>query len=122
MVLRISVFAKCMELFTRNVLPQSQALRTRPDPLAGTNFTCRIVIVLLQMLVEILLCIGQAFLCNGSKHTVRGYPISAAAWCVLGTMSFHASADDSKGRCAVIVRPLGTIFRRKQNGFAKTVC
>lgn len=52
-----------------------QSFRTRADPLAGTDFARRVVIVLDQMLVEILLGIGQVLLRDRSKHTVRDYPV-----------------------------------------------
>jgi len=72
------------------------------------------------MLVEVTLGIGQVFLRHGGKHTVRGYPVCERPKRASHTNSALATAGDSKGTGAVIVRPLGTNFRRKQNDFAET--
>jgi hypothetical protein len=57
----ILVFTERMKLFARDFF-QSQPFRARADPLAGTDFTGGVVIVLRQMLVEILSASAR-FLC-----------------------------------------------------------
>jgi len=57
-----------MKLVTGDSSRQSQPFRTRADPLAGTDFTGGVVIILRQMLVEILFGIRQIFMGNRSKH------------------------------------------------------
>ncbi|MGO9585712.1 MAG: hypothetical protein ACLP2Y_05915, partial [Limisphaerales bacterium] len=49
------------------------AFRARADPLAGTDFARRVVIILRQVLVEITLGIAQIFLRNGGKHKALFY-------------------------------------------------
>ncbi len=75
MILRIPILAKRVKLLAGYIQLQLQSFHAHADPLAGTDFACRVVIVLLQMLVEILLGIGQVFLCDSGKHAVRGYPV-----------------------------------------------
>ena len=48
-------------------------IHARTDPLAGTNFARRVVIILRQVLVEIILGIAKIFLRNGSKHKALFY-------------------------------------------------
>src|SRR5208283_1909013 len=49
--------------------------RARADPLAGADFTRRVVIILRQVFVKVTLGIAQIFLRNGSKHKASFYPL-----------------------------------------------
>ena len=73
---RILIFAQRMKLFAGDDVFQSQPFRARADPLAGTDFTGGVVIVLRQMLVEVTLGIGQIFMRDGSEHKTRYYRFS----------------------------------------------
>ena len=56
---------------------------TLADPLSGTDFTCRVVIVLLQMFVEIFLSIGQIFC--ATTVNIRGQTIRfPEGFCAMG--------------------------------------
>jgi hypothetical protein len=57
-----------VKLIASNDVFQSQPVRASTDPLAGTNFTGGVIIILRQMLVEILLGIRQIFMRYGSEH------------------------------------------------------
>ena len=109
-----------MKLRARDGIGQFQSFRARADPLAGTDFCCRVVIILRKVFLEVTFGIGQSLVRNGSKHTVRAYPVSERPKRASHTISALATAGDSKGTWPAIVRPLGTIFRRKHNDFAET--
>jgi len=69
------VLAQRIKLFAGDVLPgiESQSFRTNANPLAGTDFTPRVVIILRQMLDELPLRTCQFFMGDGAKHTKRRY-------------------------------------------------
>ena len=54
-------------------LAEAQPLRTNADPLAGMDFTRRVVIILRQVLDEVTLRTCQFFMGDGAKHTKRRY-------------------------------------------------
>jgi hypothetical protein len=67
------VFTKRVKLFARDLPAQTQSFRARADPLAGSDFTGGVIIVLCQMLVEVALGIGQILMGNGCEHKTRHY-------------------------------------------------
>ena len=107
-----------MELFARDGIGKFQSFRARAGPLAGTDFARRVIIILREVFIEVTLRTGQILMRDGSKHTVRVYPVSERPKRASHTISALTTTDDSKGTGTAIVRPLGTIFRRKQNDLA----
>jgi hypothetical protein len=104
MVLRIPILAKRVKLLAGDIQLQLQPFRTNTNPLAGADFTRRVVIVLRQMLVEILLGIRQIFLRYGSKHTRARYQVFKTALRVLransGPCPAHVCAGSLCGSTA----------------------
>jgi hypothetical protein len=62
------IFTERVKLVSRDFSPKSQPFRARANPLAGADFPGGIVIILRQMLVEILLGIGQIFMGDSGEH------------------------------------------------------
>ena len=110
-----------MELFARDGIGKFQSFRARADPLAGTDFARRVIIILREVFIEVTLGISQILVRDGSKHTVRAYPVSERPKRASHTIFALATAGDIKGTCAAIVRPLGTIVDGNQDGFIKCV-
>ena len=73
-------------------LLQSQTFRARADPLAGTDFARRVVIILRQVLVEVTLGTGQIFLRDGSEHTQSGYRIPGPGKCASHSICISANS------------------------------
>src|SRR5438034_7209153 len=80
------VLAQRIKLFARDVpaVIQPQSLRTNADPLAGTDFTRRVVIILRQVFYKVTFGGGQLLMDDGAEHTKRRYQAPRGAWCPLG--------------------------------------